>query len=50
MYAKAVIVKKQLAGVLAVKVAQGQYSVRDALGIANSILLETARDLLKMTF
>jgi glucuronate isomerase len=49
-YAKAIIVKKQLAGVLAAKVAQGQYSVEDALGIANSILLDTPRDLLKMTF
>jgi hypothetical protein len=50
MYAKAVIVKKQLAAVLAAKVAQGQYTVKDALSIANSILLETPRDLLKMTF
>ena len=50
MYAKSVIVKKQLAAVLAGKVDQGQYSVKDALSIANSILLETPRDLLHMTF
>lgn len=49
MYAKAIIVKKQLATVLAGKVAQGQYTKDEALGIANSILLETPRDLLNMS-
>ncbi|MFI5385110.1 MAG: hypothetical protein ACHQ50_03225 [Fimbriimonadales bacterium] len=40
-YAKLVIVRKQLARVLAEKIEQGQYSFDDALGIARSILYET---------
>ncbi|HTQ11904.1 MAG TPA: hypothetical protein VMI31_17720 [Fimbriimonadaceae bacterium] len=40
-YAKLVIVRKQLARVLAEKIGQGQYSLDDALGIARSILYET---------
>ena len=48
-YAKSIIVKKQLASVLAGKVSQGQYSIQDALSIANGILFETPRQLLGMT-
>jgi len=44
-YAKAVIIRRQLAEVLADKVAQGQYSVEDALGIARQILFETPQEL-----
>jgi glucuronate isomerase len=47
-YAKALLVRQQLAQVLAQKVVQGQYSTNDALSIARSILYETARDLLGM--
>jgi hypothetical protein len=48
MYAKTVIVKKQLATVLAGKIRQGQYGMNDALEIANAILLRTPQDLLGM--
>ena len=44
-YAKAVIIRRQLADVLAGKVAQGQYSVDDALEIARQILFETPQEL-----
>jgi len=45
MYAKAKIVRRQLAEVLARKVAQGQYTMEDALVIARAILFETAQEL-----
>lgn len=48
-YAKAVIVRKQMAQVLAEKVAQGQYSMDDAVHVARQILFETPQDLLGMT-
>ncbi len=48
-YAKAVIVRRQLAEVLAGKVAQGQYTVDEALGIARAILFETPQTLNGMT-
>lgn len=43
-YAKAEIVRRQLAAVLARKVAQGQYSTDQALAIARAILFETAKE------
>jgi hypothetical protein len=45
-YAKALIVRKQLAEVLAQKVAQGQYSIDDALSVARAILYESPQTLL----
>ena len=48
-YAKSVIVRKQLAEVLAAKVAQGQYSQNEALAIARAIFYETPQTLLGMT-
>ena len=48
-YAKAAIVRRQLAAVLADKVAQGQYTVDEALGIARAILFETPQSLNGMT-
>lgn len=47
-YAKALIVRRQLADVLAVKVRQGQYTHEQALDIARAILFETPRGLLGM--
>ena len=47
-YAKSVIVKKQLAEVLAGKIEQGQYSKEKALDIAKQILNETPQTLLGM--
>jgi len=47
-YAKAVMVRKILARVLAGKVALGQYNTSLALGVANEILFESPRRLLKM--
>jgi hypothetical protein len=47
-YAKAVIVKKQLAEVLSEKIAQGQYDETRALGVARQILNETPQMLLGM--
>lgn len=44
-YAKAIIIRRQLAAALADKVAQGQYTVDDALGIARQILFETPQEL-----
>ena len=44
-YAKAVIIRKQLAAVLAQKVAQGQYTLDGALAIARQILYETPQTL-----
>jgi len=40
-YAKAIIVRKQMAQVLAEKMAQGQYSLDEALSVARSLLFET---------
>jgi glucuronate isomerase len=47
-YAKALIVRKQMAPVLAEKVAQGQYSFNDAIHIAREILFQTPQSLLGM--
>jgi glucuronate isomerase len=47
-YAKAVIVRKQLARVLAEKVGQGQFNVNEALGIARQILFDAPQSLLDM--
>jgi hypothetical protein len=47
-YAKAVLVRKQLAHVLADRVEQGQYSRADALAIARGILFESPQSLLGM--
>lgn len=48
VYAKAILVRKQLARVLADKVAQGQYADTEALEIARRILFETPQTLLGM--
>ena len=45
-YAKAVIVRKQLARVLAEKIDQGQYSREEALAIAKRIWFEAPQTLL----
>ena len=45
-YAKAVIVRKQLARVLAEKIEQGQYARDEALSVARGILFDTPRTLL----
>lgn len=47
-YAKTVIVRKQMARVLAEKVAQGQYSMPEAIHVAREILFETPQTLLGM--
>jgi hypothetical protein len=47
-YAKMKIVRKQMAQVLAQKVAQGQYSKDDAVSIARAILFETPQTLVGM--
>ncbi len=47
-YAKAVIVRKQLARVLAAKMEQGQYSRADALAVARAILFDAPQTLLGM--
>lgn len=47
-YAKAMIVRKQLARVLAERIAQGQYSTAEAMGIARATLLESPQRLLGM--
>jgi hypothetical protein len=47
-YAKTIIVRKQLARVLAQKVEQGQFSVDEALASAKAILFETPQQLLRM--
>jgi glucuronate isomerase len=46
VYAKSVIVRKQLAEVLAQKVTQGQYTVDEALSISRQILFATPQSLL----
>jgi len=48
-YAKAIIVRRQLARVLAEKIDQGQYSVDEALGIAEAILYHSPQQILGMT-
>jgi hypothetical protein len=45
-YAKAIIVRKQLAHVLAEKIEQGQYMLDDALSIARAILFDAPQSLL----
>jgi hypothetical protein len=47
-YAKVVMVRKQLARVLAEKIGQGQYSRTDALAVARAILFESPQSLLGM--
>jgi hypothetical protein len=48
-YAKAIIVRKQLARALAEKVEQGQYTLDEALAVARVILFESPQSLLGMT-
>ncbi len=48
VYGKTLLVRKQLARVLAEKILQGQYTRDDALGIAKSVLFETPQTLLGM--
>jgi hypothetical protein len=45
-YAKAVLVRKQLACVLAEKVGQGQYGRDDALAVARAVLYDSPQSLL----
>ena len=47
-YAKAKIVRGQLAQVLQYKIRQGQYTIAEALDIARAILFDAPRDLLTM--
>jgi hypothetical protein len=47
-YAKAIITRKQMARVLAEKVAQGQYTSKDAVAIARQILFQTPQTLVGM--
>jgi len=47
-YAKAILVRQQLARVLAEKIDQGQYSLDDALAIARAILFESPQTVLGM--
>lgn len=47
-YAKVILVRKQMADVLAVKIAQGQHSLADALEISRAILFESPQLLLGM--
>jgi hypothetical protein len=47
-YAKAVLVRKQLAAVLAHKIEQGQYDQETALAIARAILFEAPQSLCRM--
>ena len=47
-YAKAVLVRKQWADVLAQKVEQGQFSISEALSVARQILYETPQTLVGM--
>jgi hypothetical protein len=48
-YAKALIVRKQMARVLVEKVEERQFKLEEALSIARSILYETPQTLLRMT-
>jgi glucuronate isomerase len=47
-YAKVILVRKQMARVLAEKVDQGQYTIDEALGIARQILFDSPQSLLGM--
>ena len=47
-YAKAMLVRRQLAGALAGRIDQGQYSLSEALGIAEAILYQSPQQLLGM--
>jgi len=47
-YGKALLIRKQMAQVLAGKIEQGQYSRDEALSIARAILYETPQTLLGM--
>src|SRR5207245_1685273 len=47
-YAKAILVRKQMARVLAEKIEQGQFSRDDALAIARAVLYESPQSLLGM--
>ena len=47
-YAKAGIVRRQLANVLADKVEDGQYDLEIAVGIAKEILFDTTKSLLRL--
>jgi glucuronate isomerase len=47
-YAKAILVRKQLAQALAQRIEQGQYSREDALAVARAILYESPQSLLGM--
>ncbi len=47
-YAKAILVRKQLARVLADKIEQGQYSQEDAIAVARALLYESPKTLLGM--
>jgi hypothetical protein len=47
-YAKAVLVRKQLAAVLAEKIGQGQYTRDDALAVARAVLYDSPQSLLGM--
>jgi len=47
-YAKLIIVRNQLAAVLAEKIEQGQYTLDEALSIARSILYESPQELMGM--
>lgn len=47
-YAKAVIVKKQMAEVYAEKIEHGQYTLEQALGIAGQVLYDTPKTLVRM--
>ncbi len=48
-YAKAFLVRKQMAHVFAEKVAQGQYTIAEALQVARALLFETPQSLCGMT-
>jgi len=48
-YAKLILVRRQLARVLAERIDQGQYSLDEALAIAEAILFRTPQQLLRMT-
>ncbi len=48
-YAKATLVRKQFAAVLAERVAQGQYTLDEALDIAHTLLFEAPQTLLGMS-
>ena len=45
-YAKTVLVRKQMALVLAERITQGQFSLDEALSIARSVLYESPQSLL----